>query len=508
MDTNTKIKLISIVILGSIFILSVVAFTNINYNAPSNLEQEYETILYIEDLKISKISERIFINGTSDWVDLKNEGNCTGQGTYSDPYVIKDLVINGFYIGTCIWIENSDVYFKIENCTVYNAENYGIYLNNVSNGHLVNNTFSSNIAEGISLYRSHNNTILETNINNNYEGIRLYDSNNNNISGNHLTNNYAVGIGNSNSNNTIVIGNTVDYNSIGIDLWKSNNTLVSGNIMNECGLRIFGNIELLSSNNIDTTNIVNGKQLYYYTNEIGLKSNNFTNGGQVILVNCNDSSISDLDVSLSTRGISLYYCNKNNISGNIANNNIYGISLEYCNNITISGNIANDNFWNGIDLVGSNNNAITGNRVDRNSVGIGLWTSNNTLVTGNIGSNNLYYGIWLDMSNNNTITGNTASSNTIGILLERSNNNEITGNTLIGNNECFSEFDSEGNNFDNNNCGETSVINGYDLVYLLGTTCFVSIAFLKRIKKPKNRKNLLFRDLTSSSITEKDYNYF
>ncbi|NVM19263.1 MAG: right-handed parallel beta-helix repeat-containing protein [Candidatus Lokiarchaeota archaeon] len=485
MDLNTKIKLSSVAILGSIFILFVLANTNINYNATNNLEQKYESILYIEDLKISKISEKIFINGTSDWVDLKNEGNCTGQGTYSDPYVIKDLVINGFYIGTCIWIENSDVYFKIENCTGYNAGNYGIYLNNVSNGHLVNNTFSSNIAEGINLYRSHNNTILETNINNNYEGIRLYDSNNNNISGNQLTNNYAVGIGNSNSNNTIVIGNTIDYNSIGIDLWKSNNTLVSGNIMNECGLRIFGNIELLSSNNIDTTNIVNGKQLYYYTNEIGLKSNNFTNAGQVILINCNDSSISDLDVSHSSRGILLYNCNKNNISGNIANNNLYGISLDNCNNNTISGNEANDNFWNGIDLWGSNNNIITGNTANRNSAGIGLWKSNYSIITGNILSSNIYYGIWLEMSNNNTISGNTATSNAIGLFLDNSNYNRVTGNNLIENDECISEVDCEGNLLENNDCNETPAIIGYDLLYLLGSICLVSMILLRKTKLSK-----------------------
>jgi hypothetical protein len=48
-----------------------------------------------EFLKTSEVSGKIFINGTSDWVDFKNAGKCSGEGTYSIPYVIEDLVIDG-----------------------------------------------------------------------------------------------------------------------------------------------------------------------------------------------------------------------------------------------------------------------------------------------------------------------------------------------------------------------------------------------------------------------------
>lgn len=45
--------------------------------------------------------------------DAKTAGICTGQGTYSDPYVIQDLVIDAGESGSCILIENSNDYFKI-----------------------------------------------------------------------------------------------------------------------------------------------------------------------------------------------------------------------------------------------------------------------------------------------------------------------------------------------------------------------------------------------------------
>ena len=73
------------------------------------------------NLKSSKISKKIYIDGNQGWIDFRNAGNCTGSGTYSDPYIIKDLVIDGESSGNCILIENSDGYFLIQNCTLYNS---------------------------------------------------------------------------------------------------------------------------------------------------------------------------------------------------------------------------------------------------------------------------------------------------------------------------------------------------------------------------------------------------
>ncbi|MBY9008495.1 MAG: hypothetical protein KGD74_01355 [Candidatus Lokiarchaeota archaeon] len=92
-------------------------------------------------LNTSTISGKIYIN--NNWTDAKAAGICTGEGTASDPYVIKDLEINGGGTGSCILIENSSVFFRIENCTVYNSGpscfDGGIELSNVKYGQIINN---------------------------------------------------------------------------------------------------------------------------------------------------------------------------------------------------------------------------------------------------------------------------------------------------------------------------------------------------------------------------------
>ncbi|MFX1503637.1 MAG: NosD domain-containing protein, partial [Promethearchaeota archaeon] len=136
----------------------------------------YYVSLSCEKLEISKISGKIYINGNSGWIDFKNDGNCTGEGTYSEPYVIEDLVIEGVGSGSYIIIENSDVYFKIENCTISGASVSGIRLSNVTNSLLNNNTLNNN-DNGITLIGSNYNTISgNIIINNDDQGIYVYGS--------------------------------------------------------------------------------------------------------------------------------------------------------------------------------------------------------------------------------------------------------------------------------------------------------------------------------------------
>ena len=103
--------------------------------------------------------------------------------------------------------------------------------------------------------------------------------------------------------------------------------------------------------NIDTTNLVNGNPVYYYSNEVNLGSDNFTNVGQAILINCNDSAISNLGLTGGSIGIILNRCNNNTITKNNATENtLYGISLEVCNNNIILENNASYNELAGVYL--------------------------------------------------------------------------------------------------------------------------------------------------------------
>ena len=121
-------------------------------------------------------------------MDAKNVGLCTGEGTYTDPYVIQNLEIDSSGTGSSIWVENSNVYFKIENCIVsHSGSSYidgGIELNNVINGRLIDNLATSNLI-GIFLDTSDNNSIVGNTLDglgvSGAMGIKLLHSKNNTI---------------------------------------------------------------------------------------------------------------------------------------------------------------------------------------------------------------------------------------------------------------------------------------------------------------------------------------
>ena len=111
--------------------------------------------------KSSANSERIHIN--NNWTDTKTAGICTGDGTESNPYTLKNLIIDAGGVGTAIRIENTIEHFKIENSTFFNSggnfHDSGIQLDNVSNGQLINNTTYDN-THGMYIWSSLNLKIV------------------------------------------------------------------------------------------------------------------------------------------------------------------------------------------------------------------------------------------------------------------------------------------------------------------------------------------------------------
>jgi len=170
--------------------------------------------------------QTIYIDGNQEWQYFKNAGKCTGQGTSSDPYVIEDLVIDSRNQSvSCIHIENSDVYFRIENCILYNsgggANDAGLRLEHVSNAILVNLDCSNNNGHGVYLYDCEHVTILESNMNHNkLAGIFLNESR-------------LISI----LNNT----ETISYNRWGIYLLLSHSNTISGSFLGSNQFGIFFN---------------------------------------------------------------------------------------------------------------------------------------------------------------------------------------------------------------------------------------------------------------------------
>lgn len=429
MNLKFKTKVIIFMIFGINFVLLPLICYNINIDG----EAIYKVNSTNKFLKTSESSGKIFINGASDWVDFKNAGNCSGEGTYSDPYVIEDLIINGGNTGSCIRIENSEAYFRIENCTLYNSGknffNYdaGIRLQNVSNGYLIKNNCSKNFC-GIFHY-GNNNSIFQNSIVNNQIGI--YELGECIISKNNITNNNLCGIYGIGDLNISL--NNVDYNKgWGIRLaWGSNNSVTYNSVKYNDGIGIF--LDEAVYNTISHNNCSNNK------------------GNGIHLEGRIDTMITPWDDPLYVQS-----CMYNVISENIVNNNFCGIMLNITKENNIINNSLNNNKNGGLELYFSREIQISNNQINEN-----------------------YYGIKIVESILNNVFQNTINYNYYGIsLFNSSYGNQITDNILHYNRKCYTESDdSKGYNiYENNDCIEIKDNN--ILIWIIPLTAIIILSGL------------------------------
>ena len=339
---------------------------------------------------------------------------------------------------------------------------------------------------------SNNNTITGNNVSsNNSVGIDLYDSSNNNITGNNVCNN-SFGIFLPSSRNNTITSKNVCNNLYGIYLDYSSNNTITGNVFVNDGLYVAGSYQ-----NIVEDNTVNGKPLVYLE-----EVSNYTveDAGQVILVNCNNITVENLDLSYTCVGIELLETEDSKIINNtVSNNNDDGIFLFDSSNNTITSNtlvngglyvagsyqnIVEDNTVNGkplvyledvsnykvedagqVILVKCNNITVKNQVLSNTNVGIDLWETEDSKVLNNTVCNR-YVGIYLHFSSNNTITGNNASNNAEGIRLHDSRNNRITGNNASNNINGFWLSDSNNNRITSNNVNN----NNWHGIYIGGSS--------------------------------------
>jgi parallel beta-helix repeat protein len=177
--------------------------------------------------------------------------------------------------------------------------------------------------------------------------------------------------------------------------------------------------DVANGNDVDASNTVNGKPVYYWVNQHDKIIP--SNAGFVVLKNCSDVTVKDLDLEGNYQGILLYYTNGSVVKGNFLANNAEGITLRHAFNNTVAGNRIYDNGGHGVHLeYNSGGNVVSGNRIETNG-GDGVYDG--------------YYSYGGSLGNRvtqNQITNNSGN----GVTLYVEQDSEISGNNITLNGGC------------------------------------------------------------------------
>ncbi len=379
--------------------------------------------------------------GDYTWQQAALQPWCKGSGTEEDPYIIRNVIIDGEGFSYCMVIMNSEAYFKIMGCTFFNTKpppverNAGLALINTQNGVIFKNQFSwvglpgSGQGSGIALIASHNNKIKKNLCyDNEGPGIYLEASNDNIMTQNLCSGNlYGIIIGEGSSNNEVTKNDCSNNVLVGIFLYNDSNfNSISKNKCNKNG---------------------HGIQLIYaHGNDVidNVCSENFFEQGILVMTYSSYNMITKNRCFKNARsGIVLFnMAFYNTINDNLCYDNFEsGIVLDSSYQNTVENNLAYGNGFTGMQVYNAEYNNIAWNTFSENFIGLHIisdyahWmNSYGNEITNNVCNENLASGISVESSDGNSIVNNNCSENgEAGINLENSYSNLIIQNLCPGN---------------------------------------------------------------------------
>jgi parallel beta-helix repeat protein len=305
-----------------------------------------------------------------DGVGYALNGTGGGKGIYlseSDNVTIKNFEINDFYFG-----------ISLDNCSnnhvtgnIIEENNYGIVLSNCSNNIISENNIIAN-GHSIDLGNSSNTVVTGNIVDENVYGIQVSKGSNNVISENKVTANMLFGILLDLSSNNSVNENNLTHNNVGIELNSSPNNVLSDNSMdnNVVNFEVVPKLgsHLNSVNDVDTSNTVDGKPIYYWVNQ---KYRTVpSDAGCIVLVNCTNITVKNLNLTNNGEGVLLVFTTNSTITKNNITNNRLGIYLRWSSNNSIHGNSITDNNGFIIYLHDSSDNIFYNNTFINNELGV------------------------------------------------------------------------------------------------------------------------------------------
>lgn len=294
---------------------------------------------------------------------------------------VKGLILNYFQNG--IYLENSNR-SRLEgnvlgDCGIrVTAGSFDTQIvgNNVTGAIVIDfgkdDTISQNLAGSIAVSWSTNITIT----NNTFASAQRTDT--------HLNlGNYTEGIYVDNSNNSFIAENVVERKNVGIDIWESVNLNVTGNSLrdNQVGFKLWASdLNRYYRLNIDSTNTVNGRPVYYIVNRTDYEVP--TDAGWLAAINSKNIRVQNWNPPSNWDCLLFVNVQNARISNSNLKGGFNGIRFDNVSDSVITQNTLADNGFAGFYFEGAVNCTLTENSVIRNFWFFDIWhgSKSNTLV--------------------------------------------------------------------------------------------------------------------------------
>lgn len=386
----------------------------------------------------------ISIHNNTHFSTLAALNGWSGNGSAALPYHISNYEIAGGYTQTLISISNTSVFFEITDCLLHFGTT-AIFFSNVTHGTIQNCTILDNSDKGVYLYNS--------------SEIRIHQ--------NVVNTSGALGILSDNSNRTFITSNFIyDHDQQGIALWGSSLLNLTSNVIlssrnHGISLELSSNCTLQNNTVRDSdsdgillleSNFVNlTDNILLYNGYYGIKLErssycSFVNNtcigqyyGGVGLISSNYTTIETLNVSNSIYGISGNLLHHLSLSWSVFRWLSNGVYLTDVSNVLLVHCTILEVTSRGVNLQKSiHSNLRDISIINSSSQGIYCWESTFLNLTDLLLCHN-YDGLYLNQCNNSVLTNITTLSNSYqGVYIEYSSEIDIEEVVCNSNQDGFS----------------------------------------------------------------------
>ena len=469
MKSKKLVVIICMLVTASVFSIvttSVASDGNIIYVDDDNTQGPWDgtqehPYQYIQDgIDVASDSDTIFVY----------------DGTYHEMIVIdKSITLQG-EDKTCTIIDGCGGELLKEDVVYIKADRV-----NMSGFTIKNSAQGYSYEAGIAMKEANHCVITDNILTENEWGMDVRDSQYNSITDNVISSS-SGGIHLCFSYNNLVSNCTIEQIEVrGISIYVSAGNIIVSNSFVDCGLEIYNNPSSNEENlNTIVDNTVNGKPLVYLENESNVI---IDDAGQVILLNCEDITVRNLDLYYASTGVRVVDSKRITISSNIISNNVHGISIVESQHVVIEENIIEDNWGTGVGIyyTFTEKIEILNNTITNNGKGIYVFNcvSGKTIIKNNEISNN-EEGIDISSRSCDISWNNICDNSEYGVIVWNSKGNQIYANNFERNGvhayyEYFREIGgnkwktlNKGNYWDDWDGTGPKVIRGKQIVIALG----------------------------------------